>query len=85
MKILVDNNISFRVAVRLNKSISECKHVSDFNLDTNTEDTVIWDFAKKRGFVILTKDNDFDDRSQLEGCPPKIIYLICGNNLRSIF
>lgn len=79
MKILIDNNISFRIAVRLNKSISECKHVSDFNLDINTEDAVIWDFAKKSGYVILTKDNDFEAMSRLFGCPPKVIQLVCGN------
>ncbi|WP_416221600.1 DUF5615 family PIN-like protein [Rhodohalobacter sp.] len=29
--------------------------------------------------VIITKDDDFDELSQLLGCPPKIIHLLCGN------
>lgn len=43
------------------------------------DDLTIWKFAIENSFVILTKDNDFDERSQLEGCPPKIVHLICGN------
>lgn len=34
---------------------------------------------QKKDFTILTKDSDFDERSQLLGCPPKVIRLICGN------
>lgn len=79
MKLLIDNNISYRVAVTLNKSILVCKHVSDFSLDANTEDSAIWNFAKKGGYIILTKDNDFEAMSRLFGCPPKVIQMICGN------
>ncbi len=73
MKLLIDNNISYRVAVILNRSISDCKHVSDFNLDKNTEDSAIWSFAKKEGYIILSKDNDFEAMNRLFGCPPKVI------------
>jgi len=54
------------------------QHVKD-TLNISADDIDIWNFAKANGFVIITKDNDFDERSQLEGCPPKIIHLICGN------
>lgn len=37
------------------------------------------ELCKSNNFIIVTKDNDFDERSQLEGCPPKIVHLICGN------
>ncbi len=83
MKLLIDSNISYRVAVTLNKFISECKHVSDVSLDTDTEDIVVWNFAKKDSYVILTKDNDFESMSRLFGCPPKVIRLICGNKKTS--
>ena len=39
----------------------------------------IWSFALKNNYVILTKDNDFDQRSQVYGCPPKVVHLVCGN------
>ncbi len=79
MKLLFDNNISFRVSSQLNKTINGCKHVSDFNLDKNTDDSVIWNFAKNNGYTIITKDTDFEAISRLFGCPPKVIQLICGN------
>ena len=83
MKLLIDNNISYRLCSLLNKSIPGCKHVSDFNLDKNTDDSHIWNFAKENGFSILTKDNDFEAMSRLYGCPPKVIQLICGNKKTS--
>ena len=83
MKLLVDNNISHRVAVIMNKYFTGCAHVSDYKLEQDTDDTLIWNFAKKNDFTILTKDNDFEAMSRLFGCPPKVIQLICGNKTTS--
>ena len=80
MKLLVDNNMSHRVAVLLNKSFfSVCSHVSDFNLDEDTSDRAIWKFAIENGYMILTKDADYEALSRMLGCPPKVIQMICGN------
>lgn len=46
-------------------------------------DQEIWEFALKNEFVILTKDNDFNEFSQLFGCPPKVVHLMCGNKKTS--
>jgi predicted nuclease of predicted toxin-antitoxin system len=78
MKLLVDNNLSFKLVQPLQNHYPETQHVRDA-LSLSTDDISIWNYAKSNGFIILTKDNDFDERSQLEGCPPKIIHLICGN------
>jgi predicted nuclease of predicted toxin-antitoxin system len=40
---------------------------------------VIWEYAKINGFVIVSKDSDFHQRSLLYGHPPKFIYLRIGN------
>lgn len=77
--ILVDNNISHRVAVQLHKFFEGSKHVVDFNMDENTKDATIWKFSKEKGYTILTKDTDFEAMSRLYGCPPKVIQLTCGN------
>lgn len=79
MKVLVDNNLSYRVATFLDKTFEGSSHVEILGLDENTEDSEIWEFAKEKDFVILTKDNDFEAMSRLFGCPPKVIYLTCGN------
>ena len=78
MKLLVDNNLSFKLVQPLQDHFSGTEHVRDA-LSISADDNSIWNYTKSNGFIILTKDNDFDERSQLEGCPPKIIHLICGN------
>jgi len=42
MKIIVDNNLSNRIAVFLNQSFKGSAHVENFGLDENTEDAQIW-------------------------------------------
>jgi predicted nuclease of predicted toxin-antitoxin system len=39
----------------------------------------IWEYAKTRDFVIVSKDSDFQSRSLLYGSPPKFIWLRVGN------
>ncbi len=46
----------------------------------NTDDALIWEFAKFNDFVIVSKDADFHQRSLLYGHPPKFIYLRIGNS-----
>ena len=45
----------------------------------HADDTVIWGFARQSGFTIVTKDSDFYERSLVQGFPPQIIWLKCGN------
>lgn len=78
MKLFVDNNLSYKLIEPLQIPFPGTQHIRDL-LTVQTDDLQIWNHAKSYGFTILTKDNDFDERSQLEGCPPKIIHLICGN------
>lgn len=78
MKLLIDNNLSYKLCTPLLKHFSNVNHVSDL-FSSNADDITIWNYAKTNGFHILTKDNDFDEWSLLKGCPPKIIHLLCGN------
>jgi predicted nuclease of predicted toxin-antitoxin system len=42
--------------------------------------TAIFGFMRKRiGFVIITKDDDFEQTSVLLGHPPKVIWVRLGN------
>jgi predicted nuclease of predicted toxin-antitoxin system len=36
-------------------------------------DSEIWDYAKLNGFIIVSEDSDFQQRSLLYGFPPKFI------------
>jgi len=44
-----------------------------------SQDVDIWDYAKANGFVIVSKDIDFQQRSLLFGHPPKVVRLRVGN------
>lgn len=78
MKLLFDQNISFRVAKKLSPLFPECGQVRELKLE-NKSDREIWDFAKKEQYTIVTFDADFYDLVTLYGHPPKVIWLRIGN------
>ncbi len=78
MKLLFDQNISFRTVKALRGAFPNCKHVSDCGL-MDTEDSEIWKFAKEKDYSIVTFDSDFYDISLINGHPPKIIWIRTGN------
>lgn len=39
----------------------------------------IREYAKKNGFIIVTRDADFSDLCLLKGFPPKVIWIRRGN------
>ena len=78
MKLLFDQNISFRIMRLLPHSFAECRHVRSVGLN-DCDDSVIWQFAKDNGFTVVTFDADFADIASRKGFPPKIIRLRTGN------
>jgi predicted nuclease of predicted toxin-antitoxin system len=78
VKLLLDENLSDRMIHRITDLYPDSEHVKTLGL-INTDDVVIWEFAKTNGFVIVSKDSDFHQRSLLYGHPPKFIYLRIGN------
>lgn len=79
MKLLLDENLSDRIIQRIIDLYPGSDHVKTLTL-TNTDDVVIWEYAKANDFVIISKDADFAQRSLLYGHPPKFIYLRIGNS-----
>ncbi|MDZ7752091.1 MAG: DUF5615 family PIN-like protein [Gammaproteobacteria bacterium] len=78
MKLLLDENLSRGLVVRLQETYPGTTHVELVDLQ-GTADRTIWDYAKANGFAIVSKDNDFRQRSVLFGTPPKVIWLAIGN------
>ena len=78
MKLLFDQNLSFKLCGRLNDLFPDSSQVQLVGL-AQVDDLVIWEHAKANGFVIVTQDSDFADRAGLYGAPPKVIWLRCGN------
>lgn len=78
MKLLFDQNISYRIAKKLDGVFPDCKHVTDCKLN-NSDDADIWKFARNNDFAIVTFDSDFYDFSVIYGHPPKVIWICLGN------
>ncbi len=82
MAFLIDNNLPPKVAEVLAAHFPGTVHVVSLRMDT-ADDGLIWLHAKDQEFCILTKDNDFEAKSRLYGCPPKVVQLRCGNRKTS--
>jgi predicted nuclease of predicted toxin-antitoxin system len=78
MKLLFDEHISFRAVRAIQDVFPEARHLKFFSIEEAT-DAAIWSFAKKEGFAIVTKDDDFREMSMALGHPPKVIWIKSGN------
>lgn len=48
-------------------------------LGNSPSDSQIWEYAKDKKLVIVTKDADFSDRLMVDLFPPKVVHLRFGN------
>lgn len=79
MKLLFDQNISFRILKKIASAFPDAQQTNRLMLSQST-DHEVWDFARKNNYCIVTFDSDFIDISVLKGCPPKVIWLKLGNS-----
>lgn len=78
MKLLLDQNLSFRLLARLEPLFPGSSQIHRLGME-NADDVTIWRFARENGFAVVTKDSDFYERSLVFGFPPQVIWLKCGN------
>ena len=78
MKLLFDQNLSFKLCDRLADLFPDSNQVRHAGLDM-ADDRAVWEFARNNGFTIVSQDSDFADMAALYGPPPKVIWLRCGN------
>ena len=78
MKLLFDQNISHRLISKITPLYFQASQTKELGL-TDFSDKKIWDFAKSKGYTIVTFDSDFFDLSTVYGFPPKVIWLRTGN------
>ena len=78
MKLLFDQNLSFRLIGKLANEFPGSEHVRLLGM-AEKDDYVIWQYARDNDLIIATQDADFDGLAQIHGFPPKIIWLRCGN------
>jgi len=81
MKLLFDENLPPKLPRLVSASFPDSQHVRELGLKGQADED-IWNFAKAKGFAIISKDRDFYQRALLYGAPPKFIWLCLGNCTR---
>ena len=81
MKLLFDENMSPKLPKLLAALFPGSKHVRECGLKGMPDDDV-WAFSRDNGFVLVSKDSDFYQRSMLFGHPPKLVWVRVGNCTR---
>ena len=66
MKLLFDQNISFRLTKRIIDLFPDSKQVRELGLENST-DIEIFDFTKRNDFAVVTFDSNFCDLNIIRG------------------
>ncbi len=77
-RLLLDQNLAASLVRRLSDLYPESAHVREMGL-ASADDETIWNVAAANGYVIVTKDDDFRQRSLLRGPPPYVVWVRLGN------
>lgn len=78
MRLLFDENLSPGLVGLLALEFPGSEHVRNVGLAAAV-DPLVWSYAASQGFVIVSKDSDFQHRSLLLGHPPKVVWVRLGN------
>lgn len=78
MRLLFDQNISFRVVKQLKTTFPDVIGVRECGL-FNADDYQIWEYARQNNYTVVSFDKDIPDIGSVRGFPPKIIWLRTGN------
>lgn len=68
MKLLFDQNLSPKLVRQLADLYPGSAHVASVGLDMSCDET-LWKHARDNGFVIVSKDEDFNALSTFHGFP----------------
>jgi predicted nuclease of predicted toxin-antitoxin system len=74
VKLLLDENLSRKLVVRLAELYPDSAHVAEVGL-LASPDREVWEYAKARNFVIVSADSDFYELATTIGPPPKVVWL----------
>ncbi len=82
MKLLLDENLSRRLVPFLQQAYPGSSQVVLLGMESAT-DQAIWEKATSDGYVIVTRDADFQELSLVWGHPPQVIRLKTPNQARA--
>lgn len=83
MKLLFDQNLSFKLCERLADLFPNSSHVRILGME-QADDRLLWKYAGANGYALVSLDADFAEMAALLGSPPKAIWLRRGNQPTSI-
>lgn len=83
MRLLFDQNLSFRLVRLLADLFPESAHVRELGLE-QASDLTIFEYAQANDFAVVTLDSDFLTLAILQRPPPPIVWLRCGNQPTAI-
>lgn len=78
MKLLFDQNLSFRLVNFIADLFPESSHVSRHDLESSS-DFEVWEFARRNDFAVVSKDSDMNEFGMIHGFPPYIVWIRRGN------
>ena len=78
MKLLFDQNLSPKLVNHSATEFPGSVHVITIGLDA-APDPTLWAYAAANGYIIASKDSDFQQRAMMLGHPPKVIWIRLGN------
>ncbi len=78
MRLLLDENLSPYLVDALADVYPDSAHVRGVGL-ARAPDERVWQAAIDGGFLVVSKDADFHQRSFLRGHPPKVVWVRLGN------
>ena len=70
MRLLFDEPLSEKLTTFLHDLFPESVHVRQV-CGGGVSDLVVWEFARRHGCLIVTKDEDFHRLSVVRGAPPQ--------------
>jgi predicted nuclease of predicted toxin-antitoxin system len=78
LKLLFDQNLSPRLVSLLADVFPGSSHVQSVGLE-RASDEAVWQFALAQNLTIVSKDSDFQERSQVAGTAPCVVWIRRGN------
>jgi predicted nuclease of predicted toxin-antitoxin system len=78
VRLLFDEQLSEELSDLLRDVFPDSLHVRQIGAG-GASDSTVWQLAKDRDCLLVTKDEDFHRLSILRGAPPKVVWLRLGN------
>jgi predicted nuclease of predicted toxin-antitoxin system len=77
-QLLFDEQLSEELCEAVADIFPGCLHIRRLG-QGGAPDTSVWDLARERGCLVVSKDEDFHRLAVLRGAPPKFVWIRLGN------